>query len=103
MARPKDAGDDSSVAADRADLIIAKQRAGAVGDIKLNFIREITRFEDIGYTPHYNTESLGNAGKRIYNATSDVMDVENKTIKEDTLVDVKFSGISWYHVMKSRT
>jgi prolyl oligopeptidase len=25
-----------------------------------------------------------------------VMDAESKTIKEDTLVDVKFSGISWY-------
>ncbi len=46
LARPKDAGDEFSVAADTADLIIAKQRAGAVGEIKLNFIREITRFED---------------------------------------------------------
>lgn len=46
LARPKDAGDDFSVAADKADLIIAKQRAGAVGDFKLNFLREITRFED---------------------------------------------------------
>ncbi len=46
LARPKDAGDDFSVAADKADLIVAKQRAGAVGEIKLNFIREITRFED---------------------------------------------------------
>lgn len=46
LARPKDVGDDFSVAADRADLIVAKQRAGAVGEIKLNFIREITRFED---------------------------------------------------------
>ena len=46
LARPKDAGDDFSVAADKADLIIAKHRNGAVGDIKLNFIREITRFEN---------------------------------------------------------
>lgn len=46
LARPKDAGDDFSVAADRADLIIAKHRNGAVGDIKLNFIKEITRFEN---------------------------------------------------------
>ncbi len=46
LARPKDAGDEFSVAADTADLIIAKQRAGAVGEVKLNFIREITRFED---------------------------------------------------------
>lgn len=46
LARPKDAGDDFSVAADKADLIIAKQRAGPVGEIKLNFLREITRFEN---------------------------------------------------------
>ncbi len=46
LARPKDAGDDFSVAADRADLIIAKHRNGAVGEIKLNFIKEITRFEN---------------------------------------------------------
>lgn len=46
LARPKDSGDDFSVAADKADLIIAKQRSGPVGEIKLNFIRDITRFED---------------------------------------------------------
>lgn len=46
LARPDDAGDDHSTAADSADLIIAKQRNGAVGDIRLNFIKEITRFED---------------------------------------------------------
>lgn len=46
LARPKDAGDDFSVAADKADLIIAKQRNGPVGEIKLTFLRDITRFED---------------------------------------------------------
>lgn len=46
LARPDDAGDDHSTAADTADLIIAKQRNGAVGDIRLNFIKEITRFEN---------------------------------------------------------
>lgn len=46
LARPKDATDDFSVAADRADLIIAKQRNGPVGEIKLTFLREITRFEN---------------------------------------------------------
>lgn len=45
LARPKDATDDFSVAADKADLIIAKQRSGPVGEIKLNFHRDITRFE----------------------------------------------------------
>lgn len=46
LARPKDAGDEFSVAADRADLIIAKQRNGAVGTVPLTFVREITRFEN---------------------------------------------------------
>lgn len=46
LARPKDAGDDFSVAADSADLIIAKQRNGPVGDLKLTFRKEYTRFEN---------------------------------------------------------
>ena len=46
LARPQDADDGFSVAADSADLIIAKQRAGPVGQFKLTFHRDITRFED---------------------------------------------------------
>jgi len=46
LARPKDASDDFSVAGDKADLIIAKQRNGPVGEIKLTFLRDITRFEN---------------------------------------------------------
>ncbi|MEX2382675.1 MAG: replicative DNA helicase [Opitutales bacterium] len=46
LARPKEAGDEHSVAADEADLIIAKQRNGPVGNIKLTFIKNITRFEN---------------------------------------------------------
>jgi replicative DNA helicase len=46
LARPKDVGDEFSVAADTADLIIAKQRNGPVGDLKLNFRKEYTRFEN---------------------------------------------------------
>ncbi|RME70479.1 MAG: replicative DNA helicase [Verrucomicrobia bacterium] len=46
LARPKDAKDDFSVATDHADLIIAKQRNGPVGEVRLTFLREITRFEN---------------------------------------------------------
>ena len=46
LARPKDAGDEHSVAADSANLIIAKQRNGPVGDIRLTFHKEFTRFEN---------------------------------------------------------
>ena len=33
-------------AANAADLIVAKQRNGPVGDLKLTFLQEITRFEN---------------------------------------------------------
>ncbi|MBP9913136.1 MAG: replicative DNA helicase [Opitutaceae bacterium] len=37
---------DSQVARDSADLIVAKQRNGPVGELKLTFLRDITRFEN---------------------------------------------------------
>ncbi|TVR52874.1 MAG: replicative DNA helicase [Puniceicoccaceae bacterium] len=46
LAKPKDSTDETSVASDRAELIIAKQRNGPVGDVKLTFLKEITRFEN---------------------------------------------------------
>jgi replicative DNA helicase len=49
LARPKDADEKFQVAADSAELIVAKQRNGPVGDLKLTFLRDITRFEN--YTP----------------------------------------------------
>jgi len=49
LARPKEADEKFQVAADSAELIVAKQRNGPVGDLKLTFIRDITRFEN--YTP----------------------------------------------------
>lgn len=49
LARPKDADEKYQVAADSAELIVAKQRNGPVGDLKLTFLRDITRFEN--YTP----------------------------------------------------
>jgi replicative DNA helicase len=49
LARPRDADEKFQVAADSAELIVAKQRNGPVGDLKLTFLRDITRFEN--YTP----------------------------------------------------
>jgi len=46
LSRPKDADDRFQTAAGAADLIIAKQRNGPVGDLKLTFLQEITRFEN---------------------------------------------------------
>jgi len=46
LARPKDADERYQVAADSAELIVAKQRNGPVGELKLTFLRDITRFEN---------------------------------------------------------
>ena len=46
LARPKDTDEKFQVAADSADLIVAKQRNGPVGEGKLTFLRDITRFEN---------------------------------------------------------
>ncbi len=46
LARPKDADEKYQVAADSAELIVAKQRNGPVGELKLTFLRDITRFEN---------------------------------------------------------
>ncbi|HVW21232.1 MAG TPA: replicative DNA helicase [Opitutaceae bacterium] len=46
LTRPKDADERYQVAADSAELIVAKQRNGPVGELKLTFIRDITRFEN---------------------------------------------------------
>ena len=46
LARPKDADDKFQVAADSAELIVAKQRNGPVGELRLTFLRDITRFEN---------------------------------------------------------
>lgn len=49
LSRPKDADEKFQTAAGAADLIVAKQRNGPVGDLKLTFLQEITRFEN--FTP----------------------------------------------------
>ncbi|MDB6166096.1 MAG: dnaC, partial [Lacunisphaera sp.] len=49
LSRPKDADEKFQTAASAADLIVAKQRNGPVGDLKLTFLQEITRFEN--FTP----------------------------------------------------
>lgn len=46
LSRPKDADEKFQTAANAADLIVAKQRNGPVGDLKLTFLQEITRFEN---------------------------------------------------------
>lgn len=46
LSRPKDAAKTFQVAAPEADLIVAKQRNGPVGEIKLRFVSNITRFEN---------------------------------------------------------
>lgn len=46
LSRPKDADERFQTAATAADLIVAKQRNGPVGDLKLTFLQEITRFEN---------------------------------------------------------
>ena len=49
LSRPKEADEKFQTAAGAADLIVAKQRNGPVGDLKLTFLQEITRFEN--FTP----------------------------------------------------
>ncbi len=46
LARPKDSDEKFQTAADSAELIVAKQRNGPVGELKLTFLRDITRFEN---------------------------------------------------------
>jgi replicative DNA helicase len=46
LARPKEADEKFQVAADSAELIVAKQRNGPVGELRLTFLRDLTRFEN---------------------------------------------------------
>jgi replicative DNA helicase len=46
LTRPRDADERYQTAADSAELIVAKQRNGPVGELKLTFLRDITRFEN---------------------------------------------------------
>ena len=48
-------------------------------------------FSKNGNTFPYSISEVGSDWRKII-----IMDAESKIIKEDTLVDVKFSGISWY-------
>lgn len=50
-----------------------------------------TSFSEDGKTFAYSISEGGSDWRKIL-----VMDVENKEIIEDTLVDIKFSGMSWY-------
>jgi replicative DNA helicase len=46
LSRPKDAEDKFQVASDSMELYVAKNRNGEVGDLKLTFLKSITRFEN---------------------------------------------------------
>jgi len=46
LAKPWDADEKFQVAADSADLIVAKQRNGPIGIVRLTFLRDIARFEN---------------------------------------------------------
>ena len=48
-------------------------------------------FSKDGKTAAYSISEGGSDWRKIM-----VLDTESKTIKEDTLVDIKFSGVSWY-------
>ncbi len=46
MSRPADSDETFQVAGDVIDVIVAKQRNGPVGELKLTFLRDITKFEN---------------------------------------------------------
>nr|WP_240614853.1 prolyl oligopeptidase family serine peptidase [Polaribacter filamentus] len=48
-------------------------------------------FSEDGKTAAYSISEGGSDWRKII-----ILDAESKTIQEDTLVDIKFSGISWY-------
>ena len=55
LSKPKDIEDEFQTIGNVADLIVAKQRNGPVGELKLTFRKEYTRFEN--YSPQSDHES----------------------------------------------
>ena len=55
LSKPKDSEDEYQTIQNVADLIVAKQRNGPVGDLKLTFRKEYTRFEN--HSPQSHDES----------------------------------------------
>jgi replicative DNA helicase len=55
LSKPKDSEDEYQTIQNVADLIVAKQRNGPVGELKLTFRKEFTRFEN--YSPQSDHES----------------------------------------------
>ena len=80
--------------------VVYRQKDGGEPEVFL----DPNKFSDDG-TTSLSTLSFSEDGKTAAYAISEggsdwrkiiVIDVATKTVKEDTLVDVKFSGISWY-------
>jgi replicative DNA helicase len=45
--------------AGKAELIIAKQRNGPVGDVKLAWLKDFTRFENLAFERHEDFQDYG--------------------------------------------
>ncbi|MBH54460.1 MAG: replicative DNA helicase [Opitutaceae bacterium] len=55
LSKPKDSEDEYQTIQNVADLIVAKQRNGPVGELKLTFRKEYTRFENHSPQPHHES------------------------------------------------
>ena len=72
---------------DNAEVFLDPNTFNEEGTISLGSVS----FSDDGKTLAYSISEAGSDWRKIL-----VMNTETKTMTEDTLVDVKFSGISWY-------
>ena len=78
--RKKDEGDESEIFLDPNTF--SEDATTSLGTVS---------FSKDGKTAAYSISEGGSDWRKII-----IIDTESKTVKDDTLVDVKFSGISWY-------